>query len=205
MGLKGQGPARGLVLGQGALGLRPGWLAHGPHRPAERAARALGEAGIFRPDRGPERLHPPGERRRPGREAGPGRPAQGRGDRHRREDRPAQPAPHGPGDDLQVRPAAGRGAAPRAETQRAGRLPGHVADIPAEAVDEGFAWNPGGLIRRLAAETPARRVPSPMERRVCEITQADCPDRLAEGPSPEGVAGGFQHEPRRRGRERWKP
>ena len=55
------------------------------------------------------------------------------------------------------------------------------------------------------AETPARRVPSPMERRFCEITQADCPDRLEEGPSPEGVAGGFQHEPRRRSRERWKP
>ena len=69
--------------------------------------------------------------------------------------------------------------------------PGHVVDIPAEAVDEGFIGNLGSLIRRLAAGMPARRVPSPMECRFCEITQVDCPDRLEEGPSPEGVTGDF--------------
>ena len=77
-----QGPARGLVLGQGALELRPGRLAHGPHRPAERTAGGLGETGLLRPDRGPEQLHPPWEQRQPGREARPGRPAQGRGYHH---------------------------------------------------------------------------------------------------------------------------
>ena len=61
--------------------------------------------------------------------------------------------------------------------------PDHVVDIPAAAVDEGFIRNLGGLIRRLAAETSARRVPSPMECRYCEITKADCPDRLEEVPA----------------------
>ena len=107
-----------------------------------------------------------------------------------------------------VQAMIGRYALPRAVERRQGlrrsgqgACPGHVADIPAEAVDEGFAGNPGGLIRRLAAETPARRVPSPMERRVCEITQADCPDRLEEGPLPDrGRQGDF-----RRGRGRRFP
>ena len=111
-----------------------------------------------------------------------------------------------------VQAMTGMYALPRAVERRQGlrrsgqgACPGHAADIPSEAVDEGFAGNRGGLIRRLAAGMPARRVPNPMERRFCEIAQADCPDRLEEGPSPEGVAGRFQHEPRGRGRERWKP
>ena len=69
--------------------------------------------------------------------------------------------------------------------------PDHVVDIPAAAVDEGFIRNLGGLIRRLAAETSARRVPSPMECRFCEITKADCPDRLEEVPAQEGVTDDF--------------
>ena len=69
--------------------------------------------------------------------------------------------------------------------------PDHVVDIPAEAVDEGFIRNLGSLIRRLAAETSARRVPSPMECRFCEITKADCPDRLEEVPPQEGVTDDF--------------
>ena len=69
--------------------------------------------------------------------------------------------------------------------------PDHVVDIPAAAVDKGFIRNLGGLIRRLAAETSARRVPSPMECRFCEITKADCPDRLEEVPAQEGVTDDF--------------
>ena len=84
------------------------------------------------------------------------------------------------------------GAVQGAGPQRAGRLPDdHVVDIPALAVDEGFIRNLGGLIRRLAAETSARRVPSPMECRFCEITKADCPDRLEEVPAQEGVTDDF--------------
>ena len=67
----------------------------------------------------------------------------------------------------------------------------HVADIPADAVDGRFVENLGGLIRRLASQMPARRVPNPGECRFCEITPADCPDRADEGPPEEGTTGDF--------------
>ena len=69
--------------------------------------------------------------------------------------------------------------------------PEHVVDIPADAVDGRFVENLGGLIRRLASQIPARRVPSPGECRFCEITLADCPDRADEGPPEEGTTGDF--------------
>ena len=69
--------------------------------------------------------------------------------------------------------------------------PDHVVDIPADAVDGNFVENLGRLIRRLASQMPARRVPSPGECRFCEITPADCPDRAAEGPPEEGTTGDF--------------
>ena len=69
--------------------------------------------------------------------------------------------------------------------------PDHVVDIPAEAVDGRFVENLGGLIRRLASQMPARRVPSSGECRYCDITPADCPDRADEGPMEEGTTGDF--------------
>ena len=69
--------------------------------------------------------------------------------------------------------------------------PDHVVDIPAEAVDGRFVGNLGALMRRLASEMPARRVPSPSECRVCEITPGDCPERADEVPPEEGVTGDF--------------
>ena len=69
--------------------------------------------------------------------------------------------------------------------------PDHVVDIPAEAVDGIFIENLGGLMRRLASELPARRVPSPGECRFCEITPADCPERADEIPPEEGVTDDF--------------
>ena len=59
----------------------------------------------------------------------------------------------------------------------------HVVDIPAEAVDETFVQRMGQLITRLASDMPARRIPSPGECRFCEITPADCPERVEEGPT----------------------
>ena len=50
--------------------------------------------------------------------------------------------------------------------------------IPVSAVDKKFTENLGSLIRRLASETPARRVPSAGECRFCDITKADCPERV---------------------------
>ena len=69
--------------------------------------------------------------------------------------------------------------------------PDHLVDIPADAVDGNFVENLGRLIRRLASQMPARRVPSPGECRFCEITPADCPERADEGPPEEGTTGDF--------------
>ena len=67
----------------------------------------------------------------------------------------------------------------------------HVVDIPAEAVDETFVQRMGQLITQLASDMPARRIPSPGECRFCEITPADCPERVEEGPTEEGITDDF--------------
>ena len=54
----------------------------------------------------------------------------------------------------------------------------HKTRIPAEAVGDQFVQNLGALIRSLSAERPATRVPSAQECRFCDITAADCPDRM---------------------------
>ena len=69
--------------------------------------------------------------------------------------------------------------------------PDHVVDIAADAVDGSFAENLGELIRRLASQMPARRVPSPAECRFCEITPTDCPDRADEVSPEEGTTDDF--------------
>ena len=53
----------------------------------------------------------------------------------------------------------------------------HVA-APESAVNREFVANLGALVRRLAADTPARPVPSASECRFCDITAADCPARI---------------------------
>ena len=67
----------------------------------------------------------------------------------------------------------------------------HEVAIPATAVDEAFIWNLARLLRRLSAEAPARRVPSPREWGFCDISSADCPERAAEGAVAEGVTEDF--------------
>ena len=56
----------------------------------------------------------------------------------------------------------------------------HVG-IPASAVDSRFVENLGALVRRLATETPARRVPSARECRWCDITGENCRERVETG------------------------
>ena len=89
-------------------------------------------------------------------------------------------------------------AVPKAlEQYRGTEFRGHViypdgnVQIPASGLDEKFIQNLGGLIRRLASETPARRVPSGGECRFCDITKADCPDRIDGETREEGVTGDF--------------
>ena len=63
--------------------------------------------------------------------------------------------------------------------------------IPVSGVDEKFTERLGSLIRRLAAETPARRVPSTQECRFCDITKADCPERVEAEPREEEITDDF--------------
>ena len=67
----------------------------------------------------------------------------------------------------------------------------HDVDIPASAMDERFVKNLVGLMGRLSAGEPARRVPSPRECGFCDISAADCPERVAGDAVAEGVTEDF--------------
>ena len=89
-------------------------------------------------------------------------------------------------------------AIPKALTQYQGkRLSGHArypkAHVAASesAVDQQFIGNLTALIRRLANETPARRVPSAQESRFCDINEEDCPVRIDVDYIPEGATEDF--------------
>ena len=62
---------------------------------------------------------------------------------------------------------------------------------PASAVNPEFIANMGALIRRLAADEPARRVPSATECRFCDISKEDCPVRIDVDYVPEGTTADF--------------
>ena len=56
-------------------------------------------------------------------------------------------------------------------------------DVPSSAIDRTFIDRAADLIKTLAdAERPPARTPSQSECAFCEITAADCPDRVEEGP-----------------------
>ena len=56
--------------------------------------------------------------------------------------------------------------------------PDRTIRIPAEVVDDQFVQNLVALIRRLADDNSATRVPSARECRFCDMTAADCPVRV---------------------------
>ena len=74
---------------------------------------------------------------------------------------------------------------------------GHViypdgdVQIPVSGLDQPFVERLGALIRRLADENPARRVPSASECRFCDIAAADCPERVEEGEVQMGITEDF--------------
>ena len=83
-------------------------------------------------------------------------------------------------------------AIPRALPQyRLARLAGevvyptHTVRIPRGALPDQFILNLGYLIRRLAADEPPARVPARQECCFCDITAADCPDRVDDDLTPE--------------------
>ena len=66
---------------------------------------------------------------------------------------------------------------------------GGEVSVPADAVDGAFRENLHALIRRIAASAPARRVPSGLECAMCDLTSADCPDRIDKDPRETAAAG----------------
>ena len=71
------------------------------------------------------------------------------------------------------------------------RYPDSYVGSPASAVSPEFVGNMSALIRRLADNTPARRVPSAEECRFCDISKSDCPYRIETGDIPEGSTTDF--------------
>ena len=63
--------------------------------------------------------------------------------------------------------------------------PTHTVRVPRGALPNQFIEDLGALIRRLAADVPPQRVPSAQECRFCDITGADCPDRIENAVAEE--------------------
>ena len=89
-------------------------------------------------------------------------------------------------------------AVPRSlERYRGVEFQGHViypdgnVQIPASGLDQKFIQNLASLIRRLASETPAPRVPSAQGCRWCDITKADCTERVEDLAREEATTNDF--------------
>ena len=65
--------------------------------------------------------------------------------------------------------------------------PTRTVRVPRGSLHTQFVKDFGSLIRRLAADKPATRVPSEHECRFCDITAEDCPERVDEERQPEKV------------------
>ena len=56
--------------------------------------------------------------------------------------------------------------------------PTHTVRVPQGALPDQFIHNLGTLTCGLAADQPPDRIPARQECRFCDITAADCPDRV---------------------------
>lgn len=63
--------------------------------------------------------------------------------------------------------------------------------IQTPAVNEAFVTSVTGLIKRVAGMQQARKVPSAVECRYCDITHLHCPDRQAGDEQVEGETDDF--------------
>ena len=63
-------------------------------------------------------------------------------------------------------------------------------DVPPIGLNSVFIDHMASLIRRLASDVPARKIPSRMECNFCDITLADCPERFSSHKS-EGATTDF--------------
>ena len=61
--------------------------------------------------------------------------------------------------------------------------------IPADTVDDRFRERLFELMRRIIDSQPARKVPSALECRMCELTTADCPEKIERDPRDDVAEG----------------
>ena len=61
----------------------------------------------------------------------------------------------------------------------------HEVAIPHSAIDDTFKKRLFALIGRISSQDPGRKVPSGSECRFCDLTSADCPERVDEEPSDQ--------------------
>jgi hypothetical protein len=64
-------------------------------------------------------------------------------------------------------------------------------DIPASAIDQKFIENLSNLIKRLSSPHPPHKVANPVECGFCEITKADCPERVAGEETQQATTADF--------------
>ena len=64
-------------------------------------------------------------------------------------------------------------------------------EIPSDAVDDSFRSHLFGVIRRISDSEPARKVPSGLECSMCDLTLADCPEKVEDDPR-ESIAEGAE-------------
>ena len=183
VGLLVQSPLPGLA--QGCFRLRSSPMANPPHRAHQRTTGAVGRPRIRRIGRGPEQLPPTRDDRNASRQARHHCSQRRRGRHHRRQDRAGEPFPHHPSNDLPIcRPQAiDRHQGLKITGQVA--YPDHAVDIPKDVVDAAFVRAFGSLIRRFSSQSPAKPVPSPRECGFCDITAADCPERVSNDFHPQ--------------------
>ena len=55
---------------------------------------------------------------------------------------------------------------------------GREKHIPADSVNDAFVSRLTEFIKKMSSPMPARKVPSLPECRFCDLTKADCPDRI---------------------------
>ena len=63
--------------------------------------------------------------------------------------------------------------------------PTRTVRVPMGSLHTQFKKDLGALIRRIAADKPATRVPSPQECRFCDISALDCRSVWTKAPSPK--------------------
>ena len=55
---------------------------------------------------------------------------------------------------------------------------GHQVDIPADSIDDAFVARLADFMQKMTSPLPPRRVPSKPECGFCELTKADCTERI---------------------------